>query len=446
MLHILWILIKFILILLGILLGLVLLAVLLVLFCPVRYSAAAAKEGDSFKEAEIEARVSWLFRAIGVRFFFKNGEQKLVITLFGISLDQIRGWLDGLGKRRKARRRRRRRGQEQRSSGKTGSERGKTVIDSRNAAADDRKNSNKPKEQTSSEQEKLPEKKAEVKEIQVKESELPHEKTTEPESEKTEEGSELESKRKEEQPEPICQESAREIPEKISPDVIRTTVSETRTPEVVGIEENKGKVQETSNSEDTASKTAVETVEQENSESVSTAPGKGRLPVLFTRIRDILTRIIGLPGALWRKITSFIKGILGKIRHIRNTIAGIRSKLDWWKEFLGNEKTKAAIALVWKDAKGLIHHVLPTKVEGQITFGCDDPSITGTVLAVLGMTFPFHQNRIQVTPLFDGENQLTGNISLKGRIYGIMFVKAALEIYINKNVKYVINRWKHKED
>ena len=189
-----------------------------------------------------------------------------------------------------------------------------------------------------------------------------------------------------------------------------------------------------------------EVIEGETSESVNTESGKSQLPVLFTRIRDILTRIIGLPGALWRKITSFIKGILGKIRHIRNTIAGIRSKLDWWKEFLGNEKTKAAIALVWKDAKGLIHHVLPTKVEGQVTFGCDDPSITGTVLAVLGMTFPFHQNRIQVTPLFDGENQLTGNISLKGRIYGIMFVKAALEIYINKNVKYVINRWKHKED
>ena len=118
MLHILWILIKFILILLGILLGLVLLAVLLVLFCPVRYSAAAAKEGDSFKEAEIEARVSWLFRAIGVRFFFKNGEQKLVITLFGISLDQIRGWLDGLGKRRKARGRRRSQSRGQGSRGR----------------------------------------------------------------------------------------------------------------------------------------------------------------------------------------------------------------------------------------------------------------------------------------------------------------------------------------
>ena len=38
MLHILWILMKFILILTGILLGLALLLVLLVLFCPVRYS------------------------------------------------------------------------------------------------------------------------------------------------------------------------------------------------------------------------------------------------------------------------------------------------------------------------------------------------------------------------------------------------------------------------
>ena len=48
--------------------------------------------------------------------------------------------------------------------------------------------------------------------------------------------------------------------------------------------------------------------------------------------------------------------------------------------------------------------------------------------------------------LFDGENQLTGNVFLKGRIYGIVLIKAAIEIYFNKNIKYVINRWKHKED
>ena len=96
MLHILWILIKFILIVLGILLGLALLGVLLLLFCPVRYQARAAKETDSFKEAEVEAKVTWLFHAIGARFSFHNGEGKLVITLCGVSLENIKGWLGKL--------------------------------------------------------------------------------------------------------------------------------------------------------------------------------------------------------------------------------------------------------------------------------------------------------------------------------------------------------------
>ena len=96
MLHILWILIKFILIILGILLGLALLAVLLLLFCPVRYQARAVKETGSFKETELEARITWLFHAVGARFCFHNGEGKLVILLFGVSLETIKGWLKKL--------------------------------------------------------------------------------------------------------------------------------------------------------------------------------------------------------------------------------------------------------------------------------------------------------------------------------------------------------------
>ena len=101
MLHILWILIKFILIILGILLGLALLAVLLLLFCPVRYQARAVKETGSFKETELEARITWLFHVIGVRFCFHNGEGS-VVSVFGVSLETIKGWLKKLkGGRRK---------------------------------------------------------------------------------------------------------------------------------------------------------------------------------------------------------------------------------------------------------------------------------------------------------------------------------------------------------
>ena len=138
--------------------------------------------------------------------------------------------------------------------------------------------------------------------------------------------------------------------------------------------------------------------------------------------------------------------LLHKLQKIKLTIQNIYGKIDWWKEFLSHPRTKEAISFVWNEAKGLIRHILPTKIQGNVTFGSEDPSITGTVLGILGMTFPFHKNRIEVTPLFNGENCLTGHAELKGRMYGIVFLKAAIEIYLHKNIKYVINRWKHKED
>ena len=398
MLHILWILIKFILILLGILLGLALLAVLLLLFCPVRYQARAAKETDSFKEAEVEAKVTWLFHAIGARFFLQNGETKLVITLFGVSLETIKGWLGKL-----------KGGHKKNAGGKV--------------AKSDAKKKKKP---------------AQTKTVSQKKSDV----------KKSAENPQIPKP----QPEVVQQESTTAEPPVPKPvEMVQSTPAElpvqkqdaVAQQDSVPAEPQKQKTVEVVQPENTA-------VEPPNAEESAPEQEENTEPVpkpgLFTRIREILNKIIRLPGNLWNKITSLIKDIIEKIRNIKKTIDKIKGKLDWWKAFLTNERTKAALSLVWKDTKGLIRHVLPTKVEGQVTFGCEDPSITGTALAVLGMTFPFHKNRIQVTPLFDGGNQLTGNVSLKGRIYGIMFIKAAIEIYFNKNIKYVINRWKHKED
>jgi len=331
MLHILWILIKFILIILGILLGLALLAVLLLLFCPVRYQARAVKETGSFKETELEARITWLFHVIGVRFCFHNGEGKLVVLFFGVSLETIKGWLKKL---------------------KGGRRKNSVSQTSRSKAS---------------------------------------------------------------QPEAHAAENFQDHAPKTEAVLLENNTAEPQT-----------------------GKPSAEKQE----ENIKSASKSG----LITRIWEILSKIIRFPGNLWNKVISIIKGIIEKIKNIKKTISGITDKLGWWKEFLTNERTKAAISLIWKDVKGLLHHVLPTKLEGDVTFGCDDPAITGTVLAVLGMTFPFHKNRIHVNSLFDGENQLTGNVFLKGRIYGIVLIKAAIEIYFNKNIKYVINRWKHKED
>ena len=363
MLHILWILIKFILIILGILLGLALLAVLLLLFCPVRYQARAVKETGSFKETELEARITWLFHVIGVRFCFHNGEGKLVILFFGVSLETIKGWL----KKRKGGRRKNSVSQTSRSKAK---KRKKKSAQTKGISQENRT------------------KKPDVKEASGEESNVSNAVA----EEKTKQMAEprIETEKKASQPEAHAAENFQDHAPKTEAVLLENITAEPQT-----------------------GKLSAEKQEENN---------------------------------LWNKVISIIKGIIEKIKNIKKTISGITDKLGWWKEFLTNERTKAAISLIWKDAKGLLHHVLPTKLEGDVTFGCDDPAITGTVLAVLGMTFPFHKNRIHVNPLFDEENQLTGNVFLKGRIYGIVLIKAAIEIYFNKNIKYVINRWKHKED
>ena len=159
------------------------------------------------------------------------------------------------------------------------------------------------------------------------------------------------------------------------------------------------------------------------------------------RIKNILL----LPVRIFCKIRDAVRGFFGKIRKIALTFREMYDKIDGWKAFLSHPRTQEAISLVWNDAKALIRHILPTRTEGRVIFGSEDPAVTGSVLAFLGMTIPFHKNCIEIVPLFEGENYLEGAVKIRGRIYGWMFLKTAVEIYFNKNVKYVIRRWRHKE-
>ena len=322
MLHILWLILKFILILLGIVLGLLLLAILLILFCPVRYKASGIKEQDDWKKIRGEGQISWLFHGVVLRAVWAEGNLQTSFRLFGIPVDKI------LNRRKKTK---------------------EHSSDSVESAEDQRK---------VIESAKIPEKPMNV-------------------------GSE-------------------EIPEK-----------------PVNVESEKM----ISSPVDSQTQDAPEKPQQETD---SDKKEKKTSPV-----RKLLSGIQSKRKRIW-----------GRIHHIRATLGRVGTQITWWKDFLEHPRVQAGISLVWTHAKFLIRHVLPTKMDGEITFSTEDPSITGAILAVLGMTIPFHKNCVRVAPLFSGENYCQGNVRIKGRIYGIVFVRAAISIYFNKNIKYVIRRWK----
>ena len=311
MLHILWLILKTILILLGILLGLVLLALAFVLFCPVRYKVSAKKETDDWKQSEGTGCISWLFHAVTFRVMLKNGEIQTVFRLFGIPV---------LKKRREKKQK-------------------KANV---NIQKEPKKDSRQ-----------------DVQQLQKRKEENPTEATT-------------------------------------------------------YVQQKEEMTQE---------QNAEKSSEKEDPEA------------------DRRNSVVRIWMRLWNNYTRF----RDKLRYIERKVKNIHDQMSWWRAFLEHPRVKAAFSLVWKHAKFLIGHVLPVKVEGKVTFSTEDPSLSGTILAVLGMSVPFHKNCVDVIPLFNGENYLRGYVDMRGRIYGFVFARAALVIYFNKNVKYVIKRWKHKE-
>ncbi len=345
MLHILWMIIKFILILIGIILGLVLLVLLLLLFCPVRYQAEGAKEAGSFRTASGRAKVSWLFGGISFSLGIRNGQTEMDFQLFGIPVLKLL---------KKFRNRRKKSDPyiEENWDGDASHEDRSQDTQSNNIEATD---------------ESLPE--------------LPLDGAKHSEEAGTSEASW-----------PEMEISGEDLSD---PDIEKERKWQQTVEKLKSLFYNLG----------------------------------NKVRKLWDKIKAVYQRIMRIPEDL---------------EHLSRKKDALCDKIDWWKAFIEHPRTQKALALVKNKAFRLLRHVFPTKVEGELVFDCTDPSIIGSVLAVLGMTIPLHRNCIRVTPLFENRNVLYGNAKLKGRVYGVMLVKTALELYFDKNIKYVIRRWKHK--
>ena len=76
--------------------------------------------------------------------------------------------------------------------------------------------------------------------------------------------------------------------------------------------------------------------------------------------------------------------------------------------------------------------------------GLDDPAATAKILSYYGILYPFVGNHVNIVPDFDGK-RLEGSVLVKGKIKMFTFLKAAIRIYFNKDIKRLIKLFM-KED
>ena len=91
-----------------------------------------------------------------------------------------------------------------------------------------------------------------------------------------------------------------------------------------------------------------------------------------------------------------------------------------------------------KEVFKLLKRLRPKKYIVKAKYGFEDPALTGKVLGVISMIFPFTEEHMEVIPCFESK-VLKGNAMVKGKIYIIHFICLAWNLvwckYIRKLYK-----------
>lgn len=136
----------------------------------------------------------------------------------------------------------------------------------------------------------------------------------------------------------------------------------------------------------------------------------------------------------FRKFRFKMKSIYGKIKNVYKKAASI-------KEFLGLEKTKAAISFLKEQAGAILRHIKPRKITGNLKFGTGNPASTGEILGIIYIFYKGVNEKFTIEPDFDNK-VLEGEIHLKGRITVFTMLIIAIKLYRNKNLRDTINNGK----
>lgn len=112
----------------------------------------------------------------------------------------------------------------------------------------------------------------------------------------------------------------------------------------------------------------------------------------------------------------------------------ITEKKDKISDFLADETHKNAFLKLKNEAFHLLKILKPKKIQGEITFGFEDPSLTGRILAWISMIYPWIGEHPDITPDFE-HRTLSGDLSIRGRLYVITLVVTAIRLILSKAVR-----------
>ena len=169
-----------------------------------------------------------------------------------------------------------------------------------------------------------------------------------------------------------------------------------------------------------SSKKRTERENQENGK-------KEKKPSVYERLKQKIITI-------WRKIKYTFVKICGKIKGIAKNISDTKDAIQI---FLNDEVHRSAFRKVKKELIWMKRLLKPNIFRVRLNYGFEDPCLTGQVLGLLGMVYPFVGDNMEIEPDFE-QKVLQGDIHIKGRIRMIHLAVFGVKLFIHKETRKTI--------
>lgn len=127
-------------------------------------------------------------------------------------------------------------------------------------------------------------------------------------------------------------------------------------------------------------------------------------------------------------------------RRICDTLKTVKDKKAEIHALISDKDNQRTVKLLFRQGKKLLRHILPRKGKGNITFGFDDPYLTGQVLTYASVVYPLCHKHLNLYPVFDRE-VFTAEGTFQGRIRMGTVLFIGSRMLFDKNFRRLLKKW-----
>ncbi len=127
-------------------------------------------------------------------------------------------------------------------------------------------------------------------------------------------------------------------------------------------------------------------------------------------------------------------------RRICDTLKTLKDKKDEILAFISDKNNQRTVRLLIRQGKKLFRHILPRKGKGNVTFGFEDPYLTGQVLTYASVVYPLCHKRLNLYPVFDRQ-VFTADGTFRGRISVGTILFIGSRMLFDKNFRRLLRKW-----